>query len=175
VARGILIIIVIIIIIIIHNNNSQQYSHNRSGSYGFVYWGAKPDLIGVQVVYSIVLVVWVSATSLLLFGSLRFFEVLRLSEDIERMGMDPLDLLAVPPLLSSSTTRMVAILASRANRASLRPSADDAAPPIRRTSLFGRSESSNRRTSFFANRRASLDRADEARAAGEIEAGAKRV
>ncbi|KAJ1625277.1 ammonium transporter AmtB-like domain-containing protein, partial [Pavlovales sp. CCMP2436] len=65
-----------------------EYSHSTTGGHGFLYGGVNGDLILAQIVYVLILVVWTTATSLLLFGSLRYFDVLRLPEEIERLGMD---------------------------------------------------------------------------------------
>jgi Amt family ammonium transporter len=65
-----------------------EYTYNQLGSHGFVYPGGMPDLIGVQIVFLIVHIAWVTFTSCILFYSLRRAGIFRVSAEVEEMGMD---------------------------------------------------------------------------------------
>mmetsp|Transcript_11543 Transcript_11543/g.36552 ORF Transcript_11543/g.36552 Transcript_11543/m.36552 type:complete len:452 (-) Transcript_11543:2160-3515(-) len=65
-----------------------EYSYNGLGSHGFVYPGAQPDLLGIQIVTFLIITIWVGVCSTVIFGSLRLAGILRVPAEVEEAGMD---------------------------------------------------------------------------------------
>lgn len=65
----------------------ESYGYNLKNHYGLFYGGGF-ELLGVQLLGVVAQVAWVVATTGLLFGTLSYFELLRVPEEEERAGLD---------------------------------------------------------------------------------------
>jgi Amt family ammonium transporter len=68
-----------------------EYSYNQEGRCGFIYAaneGATPSLLAPQIAFLLVHTGWVGMVATVLFGSLRLAGILRVSAEVEELGMD---------------------------------------------------------------------------------------
>ncbi|KAJ1621532.1 ammonium transporter AmtB-like domain-containing protein [Pavlovales sp. CCMP2436] len=65
-----------------------EYTYNQVGSYGFIYGGEKGDLLGIQVIFIVIHFIWVGGLTSILSIAMKRAGVLRVSAEIEEMGMD---------------------------------------------------------------------------------------
>jgi Amt family ammonium transporter len=69
-----------------------EYSYNQEGRHGFIYaayaQGTTPSLLGPQIAFLLAHTAWVGTVATVLFGLLRLAGLLRVSAEVEEMGLD---------------------------------------------------------------------------------------
>jgi Amt family ammonium transporter len=65
-----------------------DYSYNLAGAYGFLYGGDNGVLLGPQVVFVLIIWLWVGSSMSVVFFSLKALGMLRVPAEVEEMGLD---------------------------------------------------------------------------------------